>query len=162
MGGMTDPFAPPARFPDDRLSRAGLDADTIDALRADFDDSDPATRSRFALHVAAVSDADLANPDGSTGPALAAWPPAAASADGRELTDQEKAQAGQDPTDGTVKDLTYPLDHTVPEVEAYLAGLTGTGVQAEVQRVLDAEQARTDRDPRVGVVAACQDFLDGS
>jgi hypothetical protein len=161
MDGMGDPYAPPTgRFPDIRLQRAGLDQAVIDDLRADFDDATDASKRDLVLLVASVSDADLANPDGSRGDVLAGWPAASPAGTGRGLTDQESAQAGGDATDGTVIDETYPLEHTVPEVEAYLDGLTGTGVRREVQRVLDVEQGRTDRDPRVGVVSAAQDHLE--
>lgn len=50
------------------------------------------------------------------------------------------------PSDAPVYD---PTEHTVPEVAAYLEQAT----DAERQRVLAAEAARTDREPRTGVLS---------
>lgn len=148
---MTDPFAPPAVFPLDRLTRAGLNPDALANLQATFGDVESGLRRKFVLLVASVSDADLANDDGTAGEILAGWPPIVSSGSGRELNDQEQAQAGLRPTDGTAFD---PTKHTVPEVEDYLDRVP---VVTEVDRVAALEQARTDRDPRIGVQSAVDD-----
>lgn len=55
---MTDPFRPaaPPRFPGTRLTRAGLDEDTVARLQSEYDGLDYAGRVEFGRYIASHSD----------------------------------------------------------------------------------------------------------
>lgn len=145
---MTDPYAPfPAArtpaFPRERLTRTGLDEDTVDRLADEYNSADAAGRTEFGRFVSANSD-DVIRERFAEGSVDAERPAA-----GKATTYDELNALTVDELDDLLRE--WNDDH--PEQHLTIAGRKGE----KIGRLLDAYGEQPEETPPAAPVAAVAD-----